>query len=134
VEPIWLEISTVLQIHAAQINRHGGDSGVRDAGLLESALARPHNRYWYSDRSATVPELTASLAFSIARNHPFVDGNKRVALAASIAFLETNQWRIQARLDEVYEIFLSVAAGGLSEDQLVDWFNANAKKIDGDRT
>ncbi len=98
-------------------------AGLRDAGALESALARPRNLVAYGKPS--VHELAAAYAFGIARNHPFVDGNKRTAFVASVVFLETNGWSFTASEEDVVVTFLALAAGGLTQDRLAKWFVAN---------
>ena len=99
---------------------HGGGEGVCDAGLLESALARPRQLASYGEPDA--PALAAAYAFGIARNHPFVDGNKRTAAVVSETFLMLNGYRLGASDAELVVAFLALAAGELSEDELADWF------------
>lgn len=119
----WLERRDVEAFHATQIAEFGGLAGLRDAGALESALARPRNLVAYGKPS--VHELAAAYAFGIARNHPFVDGNKRTAFVASVVFLETNGWSFRASEEDVVVTFLGLAAGGLTQDRLAKWFVAN---------
>jgi death-on-curing protein len=124
-EPVWVELATVLAIHDAQLAEHGGESGVRDLGLLESALARPRQRYSYTGASST--DLAASLAFGISRDHPFVDGNKRTSLIAAELFLDINGIEFAALDENCVGTFLALAAGELSEEQLAVWFNTHAR-------
>ena len=116
----WLRTDVVLAIHKRQIAEHGGSDGVRDLGLLESALARPRNIAAY-EPEADVTRLGAAYAFGIAKNHPFVDGNKRTALVACRTFLMLNGYQLNATPAEKYLTFLSLAEGSLSEEELSDW-------------
>lgn len=126
-EPVWVLIEAVKAIHNRQLAEHGGGSGVRDLGLLESALAKPQNLYLYKKRQASIPGLAASYAFGIARNHPFVDGNKRTAFVVSLLFLKMNGWVVTATADNLYEIFMALADGSISEEELVKWFKSVAE-------
>jgi len=114
-----------LALHREQLAEHGGSEGLRDEGLLDSALAKPKNVFAYSDAS-DLYRLSASYAFGIARNHAFVDGNKRTALVVSILFLNLNGWDIKAPKADVYEAFLGLAAASLSEEQLATWLSRHA--------
>jgi len=127
-EPIWIERPEVLIAHRAQLAEHGGSDGIRDVTLLESALGKPQNVYVYSD-DATLPRLAASYAFGIARNHPFVDGNKRTALVVCEGFLRLNGLEIVAPPEEKYLTYLYLAAGQISEDELVEWLTGHAVPI-----
>jgi death-on-curing protein len=124
-EPIWVALSTVLAVHDEQLAEHGGRAGLRDATLLESALARPRNSYAYGEGSLAV--LAASLAFGVARNHPFVDGNKRTSLVVSELFLELNGLGLIATDEECIRTFLALAAGERSEEQLAAWFQEHTQ-------
>ncbi len=115
-----LRIDTILAIHKMQIAEHGGDGGVRDVGLLESALARPSKIEAY-EPDADIARLGAALGFGIAKNHPFVDGNKRTALAATRTFLLLNGFSVEATQQEKYFTFLALADGTLSEEELAGW-------------
>jgi len=123
-EPRWLRRSVVLAIHADQINSHGGSYGLRDPGLLESAMDRPRNRFVYEPDS-DLCSLASAYGFALANNHPFIDGNKRVAFQAMYVFLGLNGLRIQAQEEEVVSLMLGVAGGSLSEAQLTSWLRAN---------
>ena len=116
----WLRKDTVLAIHTLQIAEHGGDDGVRDAGLLESALARPQNIHAY-EPEADVARLTAAYGFGIAKNHLFVDGNKRTALTATRTFLALNGYTLEATQPEKALTFLGLADGSFSEEELANW-------------
>ena len=120
IEPRWLAVVHILAIHSDQIQAHGGSLGLRDRGLLESALERPRNRFHY-DPDADLPTLAAAYGFSLANNHPFVDGNKRVAFQAMYLFLGLNGFRIDAPEEEVVATILSLASGELEEPNLAAW-------------
>lgn len=126
-EILWVDERETLIIHARQVAEHGGSDGIRDSGLLKSALARPQNLLAYSDEIPSLPRLAAAYAFGIARNHPFVDGNKRTALVVSLTFLLVNGLTVTASRDERYFIFYDLAAGKLSEDELARWLEANTQ-------
>jgi death-on-curing protein len=125
---IWLERRDVEAFHAMQIAEFGGLAGLRDAGALESALARPRNLVAYGRPS--VHELAAACAFGIARNHPFVDGNKRTAFVAAVVFLEINGMSFAASEEDVVVTFIALAAGKLTEARLAEWFAANSSSVD----
>jgi death-on-curing protein len=126
-EPRWLDIDIVLDFHAEQLALFGGADGVRDMGLLESALARPINKYSYGETDLAV--LAAAYGFGIAKNHPFVDGNKRTALASIIVFLGLNRLDLDATQDEATAIVLGLAAGEVAEEVLARWLAANSKPL-----
>lgn len=115
-EPEWLNVGIVLDFHAEQLALFGGADGVRDLGLLKSALARPINKFAYGE--ADPAALAAAYGFGIARNHPFVDGNKRAALAAMIVFLGLNRLDLDAPQEAATAIVLSLASGEITEDVL----------------
>jgi len=123
---IWLERRDVEAFHAMQIAEFGGLAGARDAGALESALARPLNLAAYGKPS--VFELAASYAFGIARNHPFVDGNKRTALVSSFVFLDLNGYDANAAEEDAVLTFVDLAAGKLSEKDLARWFETRTTR------
>jgi death-on-curing protein len=118
-EPVWSDLEVVLAIHDEQLAEHGGQSGVRDRGLLESALSRPQNQFAYGEHA--LPRLAASYAFGISRNHPFLDGNKRTSLVVAELFLVLNGSELTATDAECVTTFLHLAAGDLTEDQLTEW-------------
>jgi death-on-curing protein len=124
--PVWIEKRVVLAYHDMQLAEHRGSSGLRDEGLLESALARPQNVAAYASEAPSLHRLAATYAFGIARNHPFVDGNKRTALVVSIAFLERNGVSVTASQQDAYVIFYELAAGKITEDELSTWFEKNS--------
>lgn len=119
-EPRWLTSTVLLAIHADQIETHGGSFGLRDRGLLDSALERPRNRALYRPDS-DLCTLAASYGFGIARNHPFVDGNKRAAFQGMYVFLGLNGLRIGASEEEVVSVMLDLASGHFDEAQLAAW-------------
>ena len=124
-EPVWIDLEVVLAIHDEQLAEHGGQAGVRDRGLLESALARPQNQFAYGESS--LPRLAASYAFGISRNHPFLDGNKRTSLVVAELFLDLNGLDLTASDEACITTFLRLAAGELGEDDLAGWIEANSK-------
>jgi death-on-curing protein len=117
----WIEVATVAAIHSRQIAEHGGFSGIRDEGLLLSALARPRNLFAYGN-DVDIAGLAPSYAFGIAKNHPFLDGNKRTAFTVGITFLNLNGFDFQAPESDTYTVFLGLAEGTVSEDELAEWF------------
>ena len=120
-DPIWVRDDVVLAIHNRQLAEHGGSEGVRDSGLLATALARPRNLWAYSDPAPGVAALAAAYAFGIARNHAFVDGNKRTAFVVCRTFLLLNGTDIAASQEEKYTAFLRLASGEIGEDELAAW-------------
>lgn len=124
-EIVWLLEETVRAVHSRQISEHGGRPGIRDEGLLLSALARPRNLAAYGDPPPDLAALAASYAFGVARNHPFIDGNKRVALVAARTFLLINGADLVATQEEKYVTFLRLAEGGLGEGELAEWIRAH---------
>jgi death-on-curing protein len=124
-EPVWVGLGTMLAVHDEQLAEHGGQPGVRDSGLLEAALARPRQRYAYG--SATLPELAASLAYGLSRDHPFIDGNKRASLVAAELFLHLNGAQLVAADEEIVVTFLRLAADELSEAELAAWIAAHTR-------
>ena len=127
-EPLWVSKKAILAMHSAQLAEHGGSDGIRDETLLDSALAKPRNVFAYADQP-DIFRLAASYAFGIARNHAFVDGNKRTALVVSLTFLDRNGWDIVALNEAVYFTFLHVADGSLTEDELTAWFTRHAVSL-----
>jgi death on curing protein len=122
-EPVWVLTDVVYAIHHRQVAEHGGGEGVRDPGLLDSALARPRNLVAYAD-SGSGPDLAmlaAAYAWGLIRNHPFVDGNKRTAYVVCRTFLKLNGQDFDAPSEEKYLTFLRLAEGRLTEEQLASW-------------
>jgi death-on-curing protein len=123
---VWVAESVALAIHDAQLAEHGGIGGIRDEGLLASALARPHNLDAYGD-APDVSALAAAYAFGIARNHPFLDGNKRTAFVVMELFLNLNGWLLEANDADCISTMLALAAGDLSENNLAIWLRRHVK-------
>jgi death-on-curing protein len=117
----------VLAMHEETLMHHGGAEGVRDANLLESALARPENLLAYSEQAPSLSRLAASYASGIAANHPFIDGNKRTAFIVSVTFLLLNGLKLIAAKEDRVLTFWSLADGSMSEEQLAQWFERNTK-------
>jgi death-on-curing protein len=122
-EPRWLSLEEVLVTHERQLNRFGGAAGVRDQGALESALSRPQNRWHYE--GSGFPELAAAYAFGIAKNHPFIDGNKRVAFLAMATFLRLNGLHFAPSQEAATVMMLDLAAGSVDEGGLARWIRDN---------
>jgi death-on-curing protein len=119
-EPVWLAKEALLLLHRESLRQFGGADGVRDEGLLDSALARPLNRFAYEEER-DLCRLAAAYAKGIAQNHPFVDGNKRAALAAAGVFLMLNGMELVAEPGMVTVAVLDLAAGDMSEDEFAAW-------------
>lgn len=126
-EPVWVEFELVLAIHEEQLAAHGGQAGVRDRGLLESALGRPRNQVAYGETAAQ--RLAASYAFGISRNHPFLDGNKRTSLVVAELFLELNGLELVATDADCVVTFLKLAAGELTEEELAAWIEGHSAPL-----
>lgn len=124
---IWIEKSLAIAIHERQLAEHGGSSGVRDENLLDSALARPHQRHAHGDPPPDLADLAASLAFGLARNHSFIDGNKRTAAVACEVFVMLNGGTLNADDIELYPHYVALAEGGLSEAEFAAWLRQHIK-------
>lgn len=122
---VWIEKTLALAIHERQLAEHGGGTGVRDEALLDSALARPQQLFAYGDPPPDLAALAASLAYGLARNHPFVDGNKRTAHVCYRVFLALNDARLVASDEDKYITMLKLAEGSLTEDELTAWLRAH---------
>ena len=122
-EPEWLSLDIALAVHDRQLAEHGGPTGVRDQGMLESALARPLNQWSYGEDDLCA--LAAAYAYGIARNHPFTDGNKRTAWVFARLFLRLNSQTISFTPREAIDTVLALAAGDLTEAELADWYRAH---------
>lgn len=118
---VWISRALALAIHDRQLAEHGGGSGVREDALLDSALAHPQQRFAYGDLPPDLAELAASLAYGLARNHPFVDGNKRTAAVACEVFVVLNGAKLLADDLELYPQYLGLADGSISEAAFADW-------------
>ena len=126
--PVWVLHDLVISVQEQLLAAFGGASGVRDVGLLESALARPENRLAYERTAVSHFDLAAAYAFGLAKNHPFIDGNKRIAFATAVVLLELNGYRFEA--DEANAVIqtLALAAGELKEDEYAHWLKTNSKR------
>ena len=122
-EPIWLTVEIAVAIHEAQLAEHGGPSGIRDAGMLESAIERARNKFAYGE--IDMATLAAAYGFGIARNHPFIDGNKRTSLMAIYTFLGVNDVEFIVAEEDFAAIILTLAAGEVSEEALARWIRDN---------
>jgi len=129
-QPVWIRQDVVLAAHGQSLAHHGGPEGVRDLGLLDSALARPKNLLAYSDPPPSLAQLGAAYAKGIVANHPFVDGNKRTAFIVSVTFLRLNGLQLTASKEARVLIFWSLAAGQISESQLAAWFASHTAALD----
>ena len=128
-EPIWMEMVDAVVFHDMELAAHGGSTGIRDAGMLESALMRPRNLWVYAETPPPLTRLAAAYAFGISSNHPFVDGNKRTALVVSFAFLDTNGTAVTASQEDAYATILALAAGEIGEQQIAEWFDRNTAPL-----
>lgn len=124
-KPRWLSKQLILAVHERQLAEHGGAAGLRDKGLLESALARPLNLFAYSEGDTAV--LAAAYAFGIARNHPFIDGNKRTAFVACELLLSANGYELGASDEECLAMTLALAASEIGEDEFAAWLRENVR-------
>jgi death on curing protein len=126
-EPRWVSQRALLLLHEESLSEFGGARGLRDAGLLESALARAQNVQAYNP-SATIAELAAAYGYGLAKNHPFLDGNKRAAFLSIGLFVAINGYRLTATQVDAIEAMLAVAAGTMSEQELSIWIGKNMEK------
>ena len=127
-KPRWLRKDTIIAVHQKTLREQGGGPGIRDEGLLESALARPINTFEYTPEPSLF-ELAAAYGFGLASNHPFIDGNKRVAFYASVGFLRINGVNVNAGEADAAVTFLALAAGELNEEELASWFFNNSEDL-----
>lgn len=125
----WPTKHEILAIHAMQLSWFGGASGIRDEGLLESALARAQNIASYAEETLSLAVLAAAYGAGIVRNHPFVDGNKRTGLVTTFAFIERNGFTVTASQHDAYLIFYDLAAGTVSEEELAQWLEVNTEPV-----
>ncbi|MGQ9634896.1 MAG: type II toxin-antitoxin system death-on-curing family toxin [Bryobacteraceae bacterium] len=125
MEPLFLSLEEVLEIHRQQIERYGGASGVRDHSLLESAIAQPQASFSTEFLHASIPAMAAAYLFHLCRNHPFVDGNKRVAANAAITFLLMNDWEPAFTEDPLVDAVLAVASSSMTKEDLAQFFECH---------
>jgi len=128
-EPLWMDIADAVISHDIELAAHGGSTGIRDQGLLESALARPKNIWAYAETPPALTTLAAAYAYGISANHAFLDGNKRTALVDSFTFLEVNGFEVTATQEEAYLTILALAAGEISEAELAAWFTHHTASL-----
>ena len=126
--PRWLLKQAVMAMQDALIRDHGGTPGLRDEGLLESALVRPQNLHHY-EPSTTLFQLAASYGFGLSSNHAFVDGNKRIALTATAVFLALNGWHLEAEESDTVVVYTELAAGTRDESELAEWLETNSSQL-----
>jgi death-on-curing protein len=126
-EPVWIEERDVLAIHDQLLAAYGGSPGLRDEGLLQSALARPRQHHAYADQSDII-DMAALYTAGIVRNHPFVDGNKRVGFVAGVLFLELNGFIFVAGEEDATQAVFGLASGTLDEAAYTAWLRANSKR------
>jgi death-on-curing protein len=126
-QPVWIAKAVVLALHDEQIAEHGGLSGLRDEGLLESALARPQNLWGYG--TPDIVDLAAAYGFGIARNHPFADGNKRTSLVVTELFLELNGWELTAAEADIVHVWMELAdsRSDITEAKFAEWLRAHVE-------
>jgi death-on-curing protein len=125
-KPVWVLRETVLTLHEQSLAEFGGAAGIRDEGLMDSALSKPANLFAYG--KPTIFDLAASYGFALVRNHPFIDGNKRVGFIVAVVFLELNGYRFRASEADAAVQTLALAAGELSEVEYAAWLKANSRK------
>lgn len=125
-EWVWLNRAVIIAIHEVQLAEHGGGTGVRDAGLLDSALGKPQQLNNYGEPPPDAAALAASYGYGISRNHPFIDGNKRTGYVAAELFLRLNGWRLNADDASCVVTMLAVAAGDITEEAFATWLRAHA--------
>lgn len=126
-EPIWISDDLALAIHERQLAEHGGGSGIRDRGMFESAMPRPLQLHAYGGSEVEIPDLAAAHAFGLARNHPFVDGNKRTAYVVCRTFLVINGWDMIGSLDDRYAAFVAMSAGQTDEQAFTVWLRQHTR-------
>jgi death on curing protein len=123
----YLTFAEVLELHHSVLERWGGAGGIRDLGILESALAQPHQSFGGQDLYPDVTSKAAALCFSLVLNHPFIDGNKRMGHAAMETFLMINGHELHAPVDEQEQVMLDLAAGNLTRDSFVEWVKQHTR-------
>ena len=126
-ERIWIGVLETLVLHDLGLVAFGGAAGVRDFGALESALARPRNLLAYGKKKPSLARLAAAYALGIIKNHPFIDGNKRTALVVAFSFIEVNGIEIKASEEDAYRVFMDLASGRVSEEELGAWISDNSE-------
>jgi death on curing protein len=132
MEPVFLSLDEVLEIHEQQIDLYGGSHGLRDAAGLESAVATPQATFGGEFLHPSIPAMAAAYLFHLSQNHPFIDGNKRAGANAAITFLLMNDWKPDFEEEELVELVLSVASGRLTKAELTGTFEARCRPADGE--
>lgn len=127
-EPKWVASDVVRELHPMQFAAFGGLSGIRNEGLLESALTRPQKLHRYEEPKPSLARLAASYAFGLVQNHPFMDGNERIGLVIAFVFLDLNGIEIHATEEDAYHVFMALASGNISETELSAWIEGNSAK------
>jgi death-on-curing protein len=130
MEPVFLSLDEVLEIHSQQIERYGGSAGIRDTAGLESAVATPQATFGGEFLHTSIPAMAAAYLFHLCQNHAFIDGNKRVGANAAITFLLLNNWEPAFGEEELVELVLSVASGSLSKPRLIEIFESRCKPLE----
>ena len=130
MEAVFLSLDEVLEIHDQQIERYGGSSGLRDAAGLESAVATPQVTFGGELLHTSIPAMAAAYLFHLCQNHPFLDGNKRVGANAAITFLLMNNWGPTFSEEELVELVLSVASGGMRKPQVIEFFESHCRPVE----
>ncbi|MGB3694927.1 MAG: type II toxin-antitoxin system death-on-curing family toxin [Spirulinaceae cyanobacterium] len=125
--PVWIEALVVIAIHSRQLEQHGGSEGIRDEGLLESALFRPKNQFNYGN--PTIFDLAAAYGYGLTNNHPFIDGNKRTSYIVMRTFLRLNGYNLQASAIDKYETWIRLANNQINEAELASWIEEKSVKI-----
>lgn len=129
MDPIFLEVDEILRIHVDQIKRYGGTEGLRDRGLLESAIAMPKATFSGDFLHRDIFEMAAAYLFHIVKNHPFLDGNKRTGAVASVVFLRLNDWQLNASEEAFEALARSVADGNCNKEQAAEFFRNQCQKL-----
>lgn len=127
IASIWVEEAVVIAIHRRQLAEHGGSDGIRDQGLLESALFRPKNQLAYSNPNLF--DLAAAYGYGIAKNHPFIDGNKRTSYVVTLTFLKLNGYDLQASATEKYQVWMQLADSQINETDLAKWVEEKSAPV-----
>ncbi len=125
-EPTWIEENIIIAVHERQLAEHGGSTGIRDEGMLASALARPKQKWAYGGPDIDFPAMAAAYVFGIARNPPFVEGNKHTAAVAGELFLVLNGFTLAASDTDLYPVCMAVASGEMGEDELTRWLRCSS--------
>jgi len=129
VQPLFLSVDRVLRLHDLQLQLFGGASGVRDLGLLESAIANAEATFDGVFLQQDLFEMAAAYLYGICRNHPFVDGNKRTAVSSALVFLEMNDIWIESDDDELYDVVIATAEGRISKTEIADFLRTHARHV-----